>query len=901
MRRDFDPRKPRLFRRIWRSTVAQDVHDEIQFHLDMRAADYVQRGEPADNAQAHARERLGDTHHVEEWLRHHDRQQQRARDRREWFAGLWQDMRHAMRQFRRAPTFTTVVIVTLAVAMGATTAVLSVVNGVLVQPLPFGNASRVVHVEGWDKRGEPDAISPLDLGDIRARNRSFAALASVQANRNANLTYHGLDPVRISEARVGAEFFAILGVRPLHGRFFGAGDDSAATGQVVVLSYGAWQRLFGGDSRVIGTAVRLDDRPFTIIGVAAPSLDFPAHSDLWIPAVWETWETTPDNRGLHELDVVGLLKSGVTLPAAQGDLTGIARVLSSEYPRSNTGVHWSLEALSRTVVGEVRTPLVALLGAVVFVLLIACANVANLLLVHGAARQGEFAVRISLGAARGRLVRQLLTESMLLWIAGAIGGICLSVALIHLAVTLSAGDLPRTENIHLSGVVFAVTAIATCCTGIAFGLIPALHTVGASLHRTLRRAGRGGERTAPRRTREALVLAEVALSLILLVGAGLLLRSFDRLLHVNPGFRSDSLVVFDVGTTASKYPRDIDTRRFTDGLRLQFARIPGTRDVAVAASRPLDRDGSFDLTTSFTVAGRPPVPPGDGPAARLLPVTAGYFRTMGIPIRRGRDFTRAEEGPEVPPVVVVNQALVRRFFPGEDPIGKRIAMGISHHVDASPADSFRAGGEIVGVVGDVKLDSLTDAPEPTAYVGYGTLPFTIAFVMRTTASLDAVAPAVRAMVRAADPDATVYGINTLRAAVGATTARPRFYTMLLSAFAFAALLIATLGIYGVISNSVTQQRRALGIRVALGAPRERIVFDVVRGGLVITVIGLAVGLLGSAAVTRLMASMLYQTSAVDPMVFAVATAVLLATAALAAWIPARRAAAVDPIAAMRSD
>jgi predicted permease len=886
--------------RLWRPDVRADVDDELQFHVDMRVAEYVAQGRDIDEARNLACERLGDLRPVAHWMHSHDTRQLRHTERSESMTNLWQDIRHAMRQFGRAPLFAIVAIVTLAVTIGATTAVMSVVETVLVRPLPFVEPERLVEIVPRDKNGAEDAMSPLDLADLARQNRTLSGVVSIQSGRNINFVRAGSEPQRLQAARVGSGFFTLLGTRPAAGHLFTSADSAVSTSGVV-LSYGAWQRLFGGDSAAIGAAIQLDSEPFTVIGVAPAELTYPAHPDLWLPAVWLPWEVNPENRGLRELTVIGRLRPDVSLGLARADLARIAAGFGAAYPQSDAGYHLGAAALPERLLGDVRTPLLALLGAVAFVLLIACANVANLLLVRGLGRRGEFAVRTALGARPGRLVRQLLAESVLLAATGAVLGAFLAVALVQAFRLWGPGDLPRIEEVRVRGAVLAVLAVLTLATGILFGLAPAFHAVRSSIGTTMRRSGRDGERGAGRRTRRALVVVEIALSLILLVGAGLMIRSFEKEIHVNAGFQTDRVVVFNVGTSGPRYQHDIDTRRFVDVVRTGLARMPGTQSVAVAAARPLDREGSFNATTSFHITGHPEVAHVDDPAARIMPVTADYFRTLGITLLRGRPFTPAEEGPEVTPVVIVNQALVRKFFPGEDPMGREIVLGLSHHIDESPADSFRSRGVIVGIAADVKLDSLTDNAVPTVYLGYGTLPFEISVMVRTSSALAAIAPSIRAAVHAGDPEATIYGLTTMGAAVASTVVRPRFYTVLLSGFAAIALLIATLGIYGVISYTVAQRSRELGIRMALGASERAILSSVLRDAAGLAGAGLVLGLVGTLVVTRGMRAMLFGVDPLDPAVLIGAVVVLFVVATVAAWFPARRAAGVDPTEAIRGE
>ncbi|HEY4099721.1 MAG TPA: ABC transporter permease [Gemmatimonadales bacterium] len=890
----------RRYIRFWRPVVDDDVRDELDFHLEMRARDYTQAGSSPDDALLQAHRRLGDLGTVSAWLRDHDNRRLELAERKASMSDLWQDIRMAFRQFRRAPGFAAVAIGTLGLAIGATTAVMSVVDSVLLRPLPFADPGALVQLRPFDKDGSADAISPLDLFDMQRQTTAFTALVPVQGGRSANVVMAGHEAERVNEARVGAGFFDLLGVGASRGRVFHRGEDSASTGKVVVLGYGAWQRLFGADPKVIGATVQIGGASYQVIGVADPQLTFPSHPDLWIPTVYESWETQTDNRGFRELNVIGRLRPGTTLERGRADLSRIMSILATTYPKSDQGYHLGAASLTTTLVGDLRTPLYALLGAVFLVLMIACANVANLLLVRGSVRRGEFAVRTSLGAGRGRLIRQLLTESVILAGAGALVGALLSFVLVRIVVLLGPADLPRADEIHVRLVVLGVAAAIAVLVGIGFGLLPALHTVSSSLGGALRGSGRGSE-SGGHRARETFVVVEIGLALILLVGAGLLLRSFERLLAVDTGMGSERVVAFDIGLTGPRYRYDIDTRRFTDQVMQQLRRLPGTASVAVAAARPFDRQASFNATSSFKITGRPPVAHEDEPNARVLPVSADYFRTLGIPLVAGRTFTTVEEGPEVAPVVVVNQALVRKYFRDGNALGQQVVLGLSHHVDASPADSFRSRGTIVGIVPDAKLDSLNGTVDPAIYVGYGTLPFTVAMMVRTGGDPDRLFAGVRAAVHSVDHDATVYSYGTIHGDVAASAVRPRFYALILSAFAAIALVIASLGIYGVLSYTVAQRTRELGIRMALGATGGSLLRSVLKGALILTAIGLSIGVAGAAAATRTLRSMLFGVSPLDPAIVIGSVLVLFTMATIAAWLPARRASHVDPNVALRGE
>ncbi|MGH7593835.1 MAG: ADOP family duplicated permease [Gemmatimonadales bacterium] len=887
--------------RFWAHDVDHDVATELDYHLEMRARDFERRGHPPDEARRFARERFGDVGVVARWLRSHDRKQARANRQRETMSDLMQDIRLALRQFHREPGFAAVAIMTLGLAIAATTSVVSIVNGVLLKPLPFAVPQQLLRVEPSDPSGEPGWISALDYLDLREQGAAFATFTAMQSGLNANLVRGGADADRLAEARVRADFFAVLGVRPQLGRLFVAGDDADGAAGTVVLSDGVWHRLFGGDSSAIGKKVLVNDAIVTVIGVAPAAVQFPDRPEIWVPMTWDSSEISAANRGMRELDVIGRLKPGVGAARARSALAALSLRLAARYPHTNTGYRMSAVPLPEQLVGRVRAPLFAMLGAVALVLLIACANVANLLLARAIARQGEIAVRTALGAGRLRLLRQLLTESMMLALAGAAIGAGIALVTVRGIARFGPADVPRLQDVSLDGRVLAITAAVALMTGLIFGLAPALHAVRTDLAPMLRASGRTGRRERSQRIRSALVVVEVALAVVLLIGAGLLLRSLSRLLQVDPGFRPDHLVAFDVRPQGSRYPYDPDRRSFASELIERLRQLPGTESVAVAAARPFDPQASFDASTSFSITGEPDLPAGEDRTAAIYPVSANYFSTLGIRMIRGRALAASEDRPDVRQAVVVNEALVRKYFPHTDPIGRELVFGMAHHLTAAPADSFRSRGFVVGVVSDVHGSTLAEAPPPAAYLAYNTLPFALSVVMRTRAGLAAAAPGIRAAVRAIDPALPVYSITTLRDALSLSVAQPRFYVALLGSFATLALIIAALGIYGVLAYTVRQRSRELGIRAALGASRGRIAAMVLRHAGVLTATGIALGMGGALLITRTLRSLLFGVTPFDAVALAAAGAVLLGAALVAAWVPTRRAACVDPTVAIRAE
>ena len=810
------------------------------------------------------------------------------------------DLRYAARRLRNAPGFAVIVVATLAFAIGATTAVFSIVDAVLLNPLGFARPDRLVYVQSTDPHGNPMPVSPQDLIDYGDRTHSFSDVASVDGGRSMNFTRESQAAVRIGAARVGASFFSILGVDVARGRTFAPGDDAKNAAKVVVLSDGAWHKYFGGDSTVIGRPITLDGNSYAIVGIAPPRFTFPSDPDVWFPAVWSDWEVGDTHRGLHSIYGVARLRDGVTFASATRDVRAVASDIARSFPQHDAKIGARLSPLREQIVGNVERPLWAMLGAVTLVLLIACANVANLLLVRAASRESEIAVRAALGAGRRRVLQQMLVESALLAIVGTGLGVLLASWIVDAVVRYAPNVLPRAGDIGVDGRVLAFDVALAVITTLAFGLIPALHAARADFA-SLLRSGSRGLTLGGDRTRSTLVVLELALGMVLLVGAGLLLRSFDRLTHVNPGFRPDHVVVFDVALSEKKYEYDQAQNAFADQVLARLAAIPGVRSAAVAADRPFDPDRNFEASTSFTVDGAPRPAQGSEPVSRLLPVSPGFFATIGLSLVRGRLFSDAENRLDAPPVIVVNEALVRRYFPGQDPIGKHLTFGISHDFSAQPGDTVRSRGEIVGIVRDVRNNALDVPAEPATYFPYRTLPLGPTFLMRVATEPQAVMRAAREQVAAVDRNQPVYQLGTMDDALGASVARPRFYTLLLACFSALALFLAALGTYGVVSYTAQQRTREFGVRLALGATPSAVARLVVRRAFALALAGVAVGLFVGSIATRALDGLLFGVQRLDAPTFVVVSILLTGIALLAAWLPARRASRVDPLAAMRAE
>jgi len=814
---------------------------------------------------------------------------------------LTHDLRFGLRKLMRMPGYTAIAIATIGIAIGATTAIFSIVDNVLLRPLPFVDPSRLMFIESTSPDGKPMNMSPPDLDDYRAQSHSFIAMSPVVGGGSATLGRPGLPALRLNRARVGANFFSLLGVRFERGRGFVAGEDSAQATKVAVLSDLAWRRWFGSNPSIIGTSIRLNDTPYRVVGIAPPRFSYPADPDVWVPAVWRDFERGDQAHGFHEMSAIGRLRPGVTVAAARRDLQAVAERIAHDFPGQDAKIGAYVSPLRDELVGDVRPALWSLFGAVALVLLIACANIANLSLVRGASRSTEIAVRTALGASRWRLIRQLLTESLLISVGGAVIGTLLAAWAVDLVVSFGPHGLPRLTEIAVNGRILLFAALLAVATGVLFGLVPALHTTRGDVTPALRDGQRGSSHGGTTRTRSLVIVIEMALAMVLLVGAGLLIRSFERLTHVDPGFRADQLYVFDIALTGKRYDDSPPTIAYTRDVLQRLAALPGTEQVAVAAGRPLDPDPTYSVSTSFTLDGEPKPEPGREPESAVIPVSPSYFRTVGLGLVRGRVFTEPENRLDAPPVVVVNEALAKRYFPGQDPIGKHITFGVSYTPRSNDTTTVTVRGEIVGIVHDTKQESLAETPAPATYVPYNTFPLGVTFLVRSHAPKAAVEAAIAAQVRAVDPNVAMYELGSMSDAMAASTSQPLFYTVLLGAFALLALLLATLGIYGVIAFLVTERTRELGIRIALGATSAAVVRLVVSRGLLLTLGGIAFGLLGAIGATRGIRSLLYDVTPLDVPTFAAVAVVLGAVAAAASWIPARRASRIDPVIAMKAE
>jgi putative ABC transport system permease protein len=819
---------------------------------------------------------------------------------------LWRDLLYGARMLWQKRSYSAIAVLTLALGIGANTAIFSVVNTVLLEPLPFDSPDRIVALgqQTTENRAALIQFSFRNFDDLRQQSRSFDRLA---AYYNLNLTLTGDREAQLLRGTVAtSDLFPLLGVAPVLGRMFLPEEDAAGGGpggRPVILSWPTWQEQFGGDAGVIGRSVDLNNARFTIVGVMPAGFNFPIQpqpTEMWISTALDNERPKDPGaimlaRGYRGWRAIGRLKPGVTIEQAQSEAGVIAAGLSAQYPEENKNMGIGVRPLHESIVGNLRPTLLLLLGAVAFVLLIACVNVANLLLERGISRQREIKVRLALGASGGRIIRQLLTESVLLAGLGGIAGTMLAYWATDLIVALSPESVPRIAETELDLGVLGFTALISLATGVVFGLAPALLVANANLAESLNEGRRGATASVrTNRTRSLLVVAEVALALVLLIGAGLLVNSFVRLQQVAPGFNPSQTLAFNVAPSASRTSTPQQIGEFYRELVAQLKALPGVVNASMVFQLPLAGSGA---TTSIAIAGRT-VDPADRPSVVIHTAGPEYFKTMGIPIVQGRDFTERDD-LSAPPVLIVNEALARQYFPNEDPIGKRVAPGFS----TVPVHDDESGmREIVGVVADVKHQTLQGATPPEIYFAQSQMPMpAMTVVARTAGDPRALQRAVRGVVQSLDRNAPVYTVRTVDEILERSVATPRFNTLLIGLFAVVALILTMVGLYGVMSCAVSENTQQIGIRMALGAQRRDVLRVILGQGMRLTIVGVAVGLGAAFGLTRLMSSLLFGISSTDPWTFTGVAVLLLCVAASACYLPARRAMNVDPMVALRQE
>jgi putative ABC transport system permease protein len=869
--------RTRLRGLLRKESVEREMEEELRFHLRMRAAENVRAGMAPDEAERAALRSFGQVARIKEYCRD--------------FKGgglvetLLQDVKFGARTLLKNRGFTFVAVLTLAIGIGANTAIFSVVNAVLLRPLPYRDPARLVTVlhDGWKP------VAPANFLDWREQGRSFESMAAAQS---WSLTMTGRDrPEQLNVLQTSAEIFHLLGVDAALGRAYAAGEDQPGREHVVVLSHRLWVRSFGGDRSVVGQQVMLDGESYTVVGVMPPDFQFApfwaTHAEAWLPL--NLGERVNDRRG-QSLRVFARLKPEVTREQAQAEMEAITARLVEQYPRENEGLNVSVDPLHEKVVGKSRLALLVMLGAVGFVLLIACANVANLMLAKAAARQKEIAVRIALGAGRWRVIRQLLTESLMLSLAGGGAGLLLAFWSNTALASLGPDTLPRVQTVGLDANVLLFTLGISVVVGLLFGLAPALRSTRTDLTVSLKDRARGA--TSDRRherVRQLLVVGEIALSLMLLIGGGLMMRSFLRLTSVDPGFDPRGVLAATIPLAGARYSSDEQRAAFFQRLTTQVSSLPGVKSASAINHLPL---GGDVWTFGFTVEGRPAPPNAERPSAVYRVVRPDYFRTMGAALLRGRDFTERDDDSS-PGVVIVNEALARRQWPGEEPLGQRITVGGAGNTPR----------EVVGVVRDLKQGEWSSEPKPEMYLPHSQAasPRGMTLVVRASSDLSGIEPLIRREVWAIDRDLPVSQVMSMEMVVAESVGQQRFNTLLIGGFAAVALLLAAAGVYGVMSYAVAERTHEIGVRMALGARGRDVLGMVIRQGLVLTLFGLAVGLAGALALARVMTGILYEVSTTDPLVFGGVAAALTLSALLACYVPARRATKVDPMLALRHE
>jgi putative ABC transport system permease protein len=872
------------FRKLFGLEPKHDVEAELAFHVEMRIRELVEQGETPDRARQRALQRFGDYESARQACVAINERRRRRMDRAEFLTELRQDIGYALRMLRRTPGFTAAALVTLALGIGANSAIFSVVNGVLLESLPYRDAERLHLVQMLYPDGtQYDALSAPDFMSVRADARVFDKLEAI-ALRNVTVLGAG-EPQEIEAALVSDGLFELLGFGVSMGRPFRPEENRPGQTNVTILSHGLWQRLFGGDVNVLGKTITSAGVAYTIVGVAAHTAVLPFRAELFFPIEYgPTFDaTTAQGRRSEFLAVVGRVRADVDAAAIDADLKRVGAQLMAAFKQTNDGLTFASKPLREVIVGDVQRPLFVMLGAVGFVLLVACANVANLLLARGSARHGELSVRAAVGAGRARLIRQLVTESILLGLIGGVLGLGLAYWSTQALIAARPADLPRLDEIQLNGTVVLFTFGAALFTSLIFGFIPAMQATNEHLLRGLQESGRssgGGRRT--HRLRSTLVVAEMALAVILLTGAGLLIRSFIALTEVNPGFQPEGAITLRLTFQGAEYKDGEQIRNRVDQLLTRVRELPQVTAVAAGSILPL---GGLGALNDFAVAGAPPPPPDVNQEIAVATATPEYFTAIGAPLIRGRLFSELDQ-PKSPPVVLLNEAAAKKWFPNQDPIGRGVLSG--------------GPRQVVGVVGDVLQRTPGQPAVAQMFVPYAQRTGrTIRLVVRTNGDPLTLAAAVREQVRALDPNLPLPQATLLAEVVTRSVARPRFYMSLLTVFAAVALVLSATGIFGVMSYAVAQQSKEIGIRMALGAKAADVVRSVVGRALAMAGAGVIVGVAAAVLLGGFLGNQLFGVTRFDPATLGSVVVVLMASATLASLLPAARAARIDPIKAFR--
>jgi len=863
-----------LFRR---GQVEAELNEELRYHLERQIEVNTAAGMSVEEARYAA---LRAMHGL-------DQRKEECRDMRRvrLIEDLWQDFRFGLRSLLKRPGFTAIALLALALGIGANTAIFSLVNAVILQPLPYRDPDRLISVYGTRNRSTQGSVGPTDFLDYRSQNKTFEQFAASGSTMlPMNLTGSG-EPERLNASIITGNYFDTFGVRPALGRGFSLENEKTGQDHVTVLSHAFWQTRFGGDPNIVNKTINLDGKAYEVLGVMPAEVVLPQPAQLWVPINFDA-DPEMKMRNARFLRGIGRLKEGVTLDQAQTDTDLIAAQLEQQYPDSNTGWSLRLIPLREILVGGSRTMLFILFGAVGFVLLIACANVANLLLVRAAARQKEIAMRTALGASRLRIIRQMITESLSLAIFGGALGALLAVAGVKLLVSLGEDNIPRTANVKIDATVLAFTLLISLATGLLFGLAPAIRTMKENLVDALKDGIRGGsEATVKNRTRSLLVVFESAIAVMLLIAAGLLIRSLVALQNVDPGFDPNNVLTLRVDLPRQKYNTPEKASNFFEQLETRVAGLPGVEAVGLITDLPLSGEAR-DMP--YRVEGRPAT--SDIAFVDFRRVNKNYFSAMRIPLRRGRNFSE-QEVRQSDKAIVVSQAFVDSVFPNEEALGKRLIIwsGIRNEPY-----------EIIGIVGDTRYQSLQGEPSATMYVPTRELLF-VNLVIRTQGDPLSLVGGVRKEVNALDPDQPIAAIRPMTEWVAMSAAGARYRTTLLGLFALLAMILAATGIYGVMSYSVAQRTQEIGVRMALGARPLDVLKLVVRQGMMLALIGVIVGLAGALALTRVMSSLLFGVTERDPITFVAVAALLIVVAFISCFVPAHRATRVDPLIALRCE
>jgi putative ABC transport system permease protein len=811
------------------------------------------------------------------------------------FQTYWQDARYGARMLRKNPGFTAIAVLTLALGIGANTAIFSIVNAVLLRALPYPDPDQLVLMFNVPLQ-QPDALSSISYRDFtlcREQNRVFSEIAG---NAFHDLTLTGVDePSIVNAAAVTPEIFPLLNAKPLAGRTLLPEDGKPGAAPVAVLNENLWRSRFGSNPGLIGQSITLDKRSFTVVGILPASFRYPdgaPRQDVWISVAQDPlFGPRVSEPGTRLVVGIGRLKPGVSLTQAQAEMDTLGARLAKDFPAQDAGFTFRIQPYRQAVVGNVKSPLLILLGAVGLLLLIACANIANLLLSRGTSRAREIAVRMALGAGRARIVRQLLTENALLGLLGGFVGVLLAVSSVWSLRPFLPSEVIQISPIHVGGPVLAFALLLSLAAVFAFGLAPALLTTPSNLQTKFKEGGDRSGHRGGQRVRSFLAIAEISLAMVLLVAGGLLMRSFALVTSVNPGFDPTNVIEAEVSLPQFQYSMPQQWTAFSNELLTRLHAQPGLRDSALAAPLPMDRQGQANL--GFSVVGDPPLPPGKSNVANYTTVSPDYFHVMRIPLLRGRFFSE-QDSPSNPNVAIISETLARRYFPNQDPLGKQMRFGFPPNSNVSR--------EIVGIVGDLRDVALSQKPGPMMYVPFAQAPlYGGEVVVRSSSSASSVAAGIRQTVRSIDKDLPVTDVESFPEAVGASVAQERFRTLLMSSFGGIALILAAVGIFGVISYSTSQRTHEIGIRIALGAQQSNVLRLILGQGTKLALLGLGAGAVAALPLTRLMSGLLYGVSATDPLTFGAVAIVLLGVAVTACYIPARRAMRVDPMVALRHE